>query len=734
MAGFDTHLRDVVGGRTATALATVFTMQRVGDLLTHYPRKYVPRGGLSSLDDITSGDYVTVIAEVVSGKLRPMRAKHGNIAEIIISDGKHRLPLTFFKQDWRLKQLRPGTRGYFSGTLSAFRGTLQLSHPDCQIFGVDPNDPSAPIAEEATVMPLYPAAKQIPSWRIAMAVGVALDAIATPPDPLPADIRAREGLVSYIEALRKIHRPLVPDDVDEAIRRLKWDEALQLQVVLARRRAEAQAQPAVPRRIRPDGVRAAFEAALPYTLTAGQQEVGAEIDADVAETVPMHRLLAGEVGSGKTVVALRAMLTVVDDGAQAVLLAPTEVLAGQHVRSLRALLGPLGRAGELAGDPAGTRVVLLTGSQGVAERRAARAEVASGSAGIVVGTHALLTEGVEFHDLGLVVVDEQHRFGVEQRAVLRARGREGTTPHLLVMTATPIPRTVAMTVFGDLVTSQLVELPRGRQEIVTFVVPDSKPHWIERMWAKVRGEVAAGRQAYVVCPRIEAGEPEAPPARMRSGDDSDASPAEPRRPAAAAEEVAARLASVELAGLRVGLLHGRLPADEKDRVMRAFAARELDVLVATTVIEVGVDVPNATVMVVLDADRFGVSQLHQLRGRVGRGTEASTCFLHTASWEGSGAGERLAAVAATTDGAALAEIDLRIRGEGDVLGAAQAGASRGVRLLRLVDDGELVVAARADAQRLVAEHPDLVGHPVLADAITRLLDAAAENVTFLEKG
>ena len=425
----------------------------------------------------------------------------------------------------------------------------------------------------------------------------------------------------------------------------------------------------------------------------------------------MHRLLSGEVGSGKTVVALRAMLTVVDDGGQAAMLAPTEVLAQQHVRSLRGLLGPLGQAGELGAADTATSVALLTGSLGAAARRDALARAAAGEAGIVVGTHALLSEGVAFADLGLVVVDEQHRFGVEQRDALRARGREGTTPHLLVMTATPIPRTVAMTVFGDLETSSLTELPGGRRPITSHLV---EPRWIGRMWEVVREQVAQGRQAYVVCPRIETSET----------DDPD------REPAAAASEVLPLLEAGELAGLRLGLLHGRLPAEEKDRVMRAFAAGTLDVLVATTVVEVGVDVPNATVMCVLDADRFGVSQLHQLRGRIGRGEHASTCFLHTALPDGVPAVERLRAVVATSDGVELARLDLQTRGEGDVLGAAQSGARTQLRLLRLLRDEDLIAAARVEAQQLVLADPELVGHPALRLSV----DALVADPSYLEKG
>ncbi len=449
---------------------------------------------------------------------------------------------------------------------------------------------------------------------------------------------------------------------------------------------------------------------MPYELTAGQRDVGVEIAADLATGHPMHRLLQGEVGSGKTVVALRAMLQVVDAGGQAALLAPTEVLAAQHHRGMLDLLGPLAQAGEL----------------GAAEhaRRRALAEVASGAAGIVLGTHALLYEGVDFADLGLVVVDEQHRFGVEQRDALRAKAEQ--PPHVLVMTATPIPRTVAMTVYGDLEISTLSQLPRGRSPIASHVVPAAeKPAFLDRAWRRLREEVTAGHQAYVVCPRIgdsTSGAEEEPPAV----DDSE------RRPPLAVTDVAPLLADGPLHGLRIGVLHGRLPADEKDAVMRSFAAGELDVLVATTVVEVGVDVPNATMMVVLDADRFGVSQLHQLRGRVGRGSAPGLCLLVTEAAEGSGARERLDAVASTTDGFKLAELDLEQRREGDVLGATQSGRRSHLRLLSLLRDADLIRDARAEAIALVEEDPALARHPALAASVAALVDA--DRAEYLEKG
>lgn len=724
MVGLDSRLRDIVGGPTAAALEKAFDLRRAGDLLSYYPRRYVRNGGLSDLAELRPGDHITVVAVVASSRIRPMQRRSGNILEVSISDGQRSLRLTFFKQDWRLKLLRPGVRGLFAGQLSLFNGTPQLTHPTCQLFatGAEPAGADA-VLEQAAFIPIYPATAAVPSWSIALAVSVTLDAVGEAPDPLPADIRGEQALLGYSAALRAIHQPATPEELEQARRRLKWDEALTVQVAFARRRADAQSVPATAWVARRGGLRERFEQGLPYELTGGQIAVGAEIDADLREPRPMHRLLSGEVGSGKTVVALRAMLTVLDGGGQAALLAPTEVLAVQHLRSLRDLLGPLGRAGELDGDPDSTRVALLTGAQGAAERRAAKAAVADGRAGIVVGTHALLTEDVRFRELGLVVVDEQHRFGVEQRAVLRERGLAGRAPHLLVMTATPIPRTVAMTVFGDLATSELTELPRGRQEIATHVVAGDRPAWLDRMWAKVREEARSGRQAYVVCPRIDPDE---------SDIDDGGEPA--GRPLAAASEVLARLRTDQLAGLRLGLLHGKLGRDEKDAVMRAFVGRELDVLVATTVIEVGIDVPNATVMVVLDADSFGVSQLHQLRGRIGRGAHPSTCLLHTTLPQGAPGYARVAAVAATRDGSELALVDLRQRGEGDVLGASQAGRRGALRLLRLLDDRDLIVAARMRAQELVAADPHLTAHPVLATAVDRLSGVGDDPVAFLEKG
>jgi ATP-dependent DNA helicase RecG len=527
--------------------------------------------------------------------------------------------------------------------------------------------------------------------------------------------------------LRAVHRSDDRAEIAIAQRRLKWDEAMAVQLTLARRRQEAARRPAPACQCRDSGLAAAFDAALPFTLTAGQREVGELLAIELAGEHPMNRLLQGEVGSGKTVVALRAMLQVVDAGRQAVLLAPTEVLAAQHARSLRALLGDHGRAGELGSAEQATRIALLTGSLPARARKQALLDAASGAAGIVVGTHALIQDRVSFADLGLVVVDEQHRFGVEQRDALRARALEDTSPHVLVMTATPIPRTVAMTVYGDLEVSALHELPSGRAPISTTVVPvGERPSWLQRVWGRIAEEVAGGRQAYVVCPRIggEDAADEDAASENEAGEDGGRAPL-------AVLDLLPQLAEGPLAGLRLAALHGRLPGNDKDAVMRSFTAGEIDVLVATTVIEVGVDVANATVMVIMDAQRFGASQLHQLRGRVGRGAHPGLCLLVTDSPEGTAGRERLDAVAATTDGFELAQRDLELRREGDVLGAVQSGRRSGFKLLSLLRDADLIGQARQAAQQLVGTDPDLTSHPGLARLAADLLDD--QRAQFLQK-
>ena len=670
--------------------------------------------------------------------------------EVIITDDRAKLMLTFFFRTPGPSTSSAGSsRTWWACSRApcpASAAGLQLVHPEYELLpGAPPNADLTPelAAEFATeLIPVYPATAKVSSWVIAKSVRTVLEPLDAGPDPLPEQLRERYGLYGRAEAIRAIHRPLDWADRDRARQRLKWDEAFMLQAALAQRRMAAAALPAMPRPHVDGGIADEFDARLPFTLTAGQVAVGETIATDLACAYPMHRLLQGEVGSGKTVIAIRAMLQVVDAGGQAALLAPTEVLAQQHYRSVTGMLGPLAQRGQLGAADHATGVALLTGSSGAAARRSALSDVFTGDAGIVIGTHALLEEQVQFADLGLVVIDEQHRFGVEQRDALRAKAADNR-PHVLVMTATPIPRTVAMTVYGDLETSTLTELPAGRSVIATHVVPAAdKPHFLERAWARVKEEVSRGRQAYVVCPRVGDGpEPDADDAGYPDDDDF-ASP-EPtvvdlsggvprgvarggRRQPLSVLDVAATLDAGPLAGLRLGILHGRLHPDEKDRVMRAFSAGEIDVLVATTVIEVGVDVPNATAMVIMDAERFGVSQLHQLRGRVGRGTAPGLCLLVTEAPPGSPSRERLDAVAATLDGFELSRLDLQQRREGDVLGAAQAGRRSSLKLLQLLADEELIGQARQEATAIVSADPDLARHPALREAIEDLLGVQAE--------
>jgi ATP-dependent DNA helicase RecG len=729
MADLDEPLGKVVGGPTAKALATGLDLHTVGDLLRHYPRRYAERGELTDLADLQIGEHVTVLAEIEKIERRPMRHRKGKLIEIWVTDGRGRLKLTFFKQAWREGAMRPGRRGLFAGKVGVFKNVRQLAHPEFVLFDDDVDD-AAVDQFAGALIPVYPATKALATWNIARAVGAVLDTLGEIEDPLPELLRRRYGLLGLREALLKIHRPGSRADIRAAKERLRWDEAFVLQVALAQRRAAAREQPATPRTAASDGLLAAFDTQLPFVLTQGQREVGDVIAADLAREHPMHRLLQGEVGSGKTVCALRAMLAVVDSGGQAALLAPTEVLAQQHHRSITALLGPLGQAGRLGAADRATRVALLTGSQGAAARREALLEATSGDAGIVIGTHALLEDPVRFFDLGLVVVDEQHRFGVEQRDTLRAKAGAAQRPHVLVMTATPIPRTVAMTVFGDLEVSTLTELPAGRSPIVTHVVPAlEKPKYLDRAWERVREEVAAGHQAYIVCPRIgdaEGAEEDA----GSEGEPADES-VSARRPPLAVHDVAPLLMEGPLHGLRCDVLHGRLPSDAKDDVMRRFTAGGIDVLIATTVVEVGVDVPDATVMVVLDAERFGVSQLHQLRGRVGRGGAPGLCLLVTEAPPESRTRVRLDAVAATTDGFELSRVDLEQRREGDVLGASQSGRRSSLRLLAVLRDEDLIRTARDEATALVEADPHLEQHPEVAAALRTLLDE--ERADYLEK-
>ncbi|SOE05188.1 ATP-dependent DNA helicase RecG [Rathayibacter rathayi NCPPB 2980 = VKM Ac-1601] len=703
----DAALAPLVGPRTASAVEKAFGYRTVGELLGHYPRRYAKRGELTALSRLPVGESVTIVAEVREVRERPMRNRRGTLLEVVISDGSGTLSLTFFGQPWRAAKLHRGVRGIFAGTVSMFRDTPQLTHPDYRLFDDEEAvaaDSGGELAKDwaERPIPIYPATSALSSWQLQAAIGVLLDGLREVPDPMPEQVRAGRSLLGLGEALELIHRPQREGEEAQARETLRFHEAFLLQLALLERRASARTTPATARVPTRGGLLARFDAGLPFALTGDQTAVGREIAADLATENPMTRLVQGEVGSGKTLVALRAMLATAESGGQAALLAPTEVLAGQHLRSIATTLGP-----ELAAELVPT---LLTGGLGAAERRAALLRIVSGSAKIVVGTHALLGDSVTFYDLGLVVIDEQHRFGVDQRDALRRKGAR--PPHVLVLTATPIPRTVAMTVFGDLDTSTIRELPAGRPGITSHVVPLAEhPAWIARAWERAEEEIRSGHQVYLVCPAIEPGEPAE--GAQPAGEDA-ASPL---------TTVAATLEGVRahplLGQRRSAALHGRMTTEEKDAVMRAFAAGEIDVLVSTTVIEVGVDVPNASMMVVLDAERFGVSQLHQLRGRIGRGGVAGVCLFVTAAVAGTIARERVEAVAATLDGFALAEVDLELRREGDVLGDSQSGGRSSLRLLRVVQDADVIVEARALAERLIAEDPSLAAHDRLRAALER---------------
>ncbi|BCW45968.1 ATP-dependent DNA helicase RecG [Arthrobacter sp. StoSoilB5] len=744
-----------IGKRSASVIDKHLGLKTTGALLNYFPRRYLSRGELTPISNLPLDEEVTLIARVLSNSTRQMRARRGSITDVVVTDeagGNHvpgTLKVSFFNGFRAKAELLPGRRAMFSGKVTRYGGALGLTNPDFLLLDEDPDADGSIDPEKLAAMPIpvYPATAKLTSWSIhkvitALLQTVDLDALA---DPLPESIVSRDGLLSVAEAYRLIHSPETAKDWQRAQERFRYQEALVLQAALARRRAQLAAEEATARRPVADGLLAAFDRNLPFTLTAGQTAVGKTLSEELGQDTPMNRLLQGEVGSGKTIVALRAMLQVVDAGGQAALLAPTEVLAAQHFDSIRRTLGSLARdhmfggagmlgAGILGTDAgqAGVQVTLLTGSMPTAARKQAMLDAASGNAGIVIGTHALLSDKTSFQDLGLIVVDEQHRFGVEQRDALRAKAQR--PPHLLVMTATPIPRTVAMTVFGDLETSILDELPAGRAPISTHVVGLAEnPGWADRIWKRSREEVDAGHQVYVVCPKIGA------------DDDGDFSPgeAEPTDAELSDEGPGRELASVtavveslveepSLAGVTIAPLHGRQDPLLKTETMASFAANQTKVLVSTTVIEVGVDVHNATLMVILDAERFGISQLHQLRGRVGRGGLPGTCLLVTTLEPGHPSRRRLEAVASTTDGFELSQEDLKLRREGDILGASQSGGRSTLKLLRVLEHEDLIARARADAQALVAEDPALRHQPVLAATIDDYLNP--EKEAFLERG
>jgi len=748
----------LVGKRTAAQLAKQ-GVETGADLLRLLPRRYDTWGDLTDMRTLVKGEQATIQAQIARASSRRTRSGRAPaLMEATVTDGVSTMDVVQFgaagQMRARATRLAPGTTVLMSGKVGLHRGRKQLTNP--RLYVLDELDEAEREALLARPIPIYPGTEALPSWSVAKAVRTVLDQLGPGDvaDPLPEDLRRSAGLIDAYTAYRWVHRPDDAHQWKAARSRLRHEEALILQVALAQRRAHHEATRTAVAWPEPqvvDSLRADLDASLPYNLTAGQVRVGEEIAADLARTVPMQRLLQGDVGSGKTLVSLRAMLQVVDGGGQAALLAPTEVLAAQHHSSLEALLGPLALSGMLGEAERATRVHLLTGSTPAAQRRRILADLAAGEPAIVVGTHALLSDTVQIPFLGLVVVDEQHRFGVAQRDALRERGGvtdsatgQRHTPHLLVMTATPIPRTIAMTVFGDLATSVLDELPAGRSPVPTHLVPWSRTSWVEGIWRRAAKETASGGRVYVVCPRIEVGDDEPQQeAAMASGADTAAeqtpgpleleeSCSRPDRPLAAVEEWRQRLeAEPALEGVGVGSLTGRMSSEDKASAMADFASGATPVLVATTVIEVGVDVPEATMMVILDADRFGLSQLHQLRGRVGRGSRESVCVAVTGVEVGSTAFHRLKAFASTTDGFALAEADLDLRSEGDVLGASQSGRTSGLDLLRVTRDARLIATARRQAERIVDDDPQLREHRDLAAAIVERLDEEAQ--AFLER-
>ena len=693
----NTSLDRVLGDKTAKSFAKNLGLTTVADLLQHYPRRYSNRGELTPIANLPIGESLSIVAEVVDARERRTKGRVSHILEVRITDGSGFLSLTFFNQAWRQKDLRPGVRGLFAGKIGEYQGKLQLAHPDYELFPDEVSEFDAKAWADQPI-PIYPASATVTTWMIEKALGIVLDTLEPIPDEVPEELRKKHKLLSINQALEQIHRPTTKSEASSAKKTLVYREAFLLQSNLIQRRLNNELSPATARFHKNDGYLKRFDAVLPFKLTAGQSAVGDELTADLSRTYPMNRLLQGEVGSGKTLVALRAMLAVADSDGQSALLAPTEVLASQHFRSIEKSLGE-----DLAKE---VGLTLLTGQLPADARKKAMLQVVSGKARIVIGTHALFSEKVEFYDLGLVVIDEQHRFGVEQREKLRLKGK--LSPHVLTMTATPIPRTLAVTVFGDMSVSSLTELPAGRKEIDSHVVRAGDKALVARVWERVAEEISKGHQGFVVCPKIDESD------KDQSG--------------ASVEKTVLQLRkNPALAGLTIQELHGRMDADQKAEIMGAFIAKEIDLLVATTVIEVGVDVPNATAMVILDADNFGISQLHQLRGRVGRGSAKGLCLLLTAAEDDSIALQRIEAVARESDGFKLSEIDLELRREGDVLGATQSGGRSSLRLLRVIQDSDLIQKVRLEVEELFTKDPELGNLPTLRALLEQV--NSAENLS-----
>lgn len=731
MDPFNQPLAPLLGEKTAEQLAKHLKLTTTGQALNYFPRRYIERGELTPIIQLPLGEQVTVIARVLSATKRQMRSRRGFLVDVTVSDEASdtgfpgTLSMAFFNGWAAEQQLKPGTLAMFHGKTSTYRGELTLTNPDFTVLDDEHDQSEVDLAP----MPVYPAKAKLPTWTIRSAIATVLDAInwAAITDPVPPEFLATlsEWLPSLATAYQNIHRPQEVSDAYTARRRFAVQEALTLQTLLARRRQRNRT--AIPSAAYPhidDGILASLDAQLPFTLTEGQQDAGQTIGAELDSTQPMSRLLQGEVGSGKTLVALRAMSQVVDAGAQAVLVAPTEVLAGQHYRSITATLGDLATAGQLTSwqGPA-TEVVLLTGSMTSGQKQEALLKITTGQAGIIIATHAIFSDNVYFADLGLVVIDEQHRFGVDQREALR---QDNPGVHMLVMTATPIPRSVAMTVFGDLDVTVLHGLPSGRHPVTTHLARMAHgPQIINRVWEIVAEELAAGHQAFVVCPKIDPGD-------MTTADDADDLSSDAH--AANVMDITETLGEMPVfANARVASLHGRQDQHTQDEIMGQFVDGSIDILVATTIIEVGVDIPNATVMAILDPEYFGLSTLHQLRGRVGRGEAAARCFLATRLPDGHPSLDRLAVVEDTEDGFEIAKADVAHRGEGDVLGAAQHGYGSQLKVLKVIQHAELINDAATWIDAALADDADLTQCPQLVAAVQAWETEHEDSSDYLEK-
>ena len=683
-----TTLRELIGGKSAASVEKAFGITTAGGLVNHYPRRYLDRGNLTPFDKVEVGVPVTILATIKGVDSRRMQQKRGFILVVSVSDGVESMELTFFNQKWRERELKVGRSGLFAGTVSEFRGVRTLTHPQYSLF----TDTGNGVLEEidaiteftGEIIPVYPSSQSLASWQIQAAIDVVLTSADQLTDPLPMELVTKHGFMTKLQSLQAIHQPKNHEEIGRATERIKYEEAFVLLALMRQRKSNAKSALAHVRGGSDSALTPEFDHSLPFDLTQGQIAVGEEIAADLAQGVPMTRLLQGDVGSGKTIVSIRAMLTVIESGGQIALLAPTEVLAVQHCESLRRFLkGVTSRP---------IHVELLTGAMSVPNRRRILLDTQSGDVDVLIGTHALLEDNVQFFDLGLIVIDEQHRFGVEQRATMLTKGKDELRPHLLVMTATPIPRTVALTVFGDLDVSTLVESPSLRAEIQTFLVPTSgEPRLVERVWERMAEEVAAGNRVFVVCPSISPSETD-PKSDKSSG----------REPLASVEETYDAL-TARYPQISFEKLHGALDSNAKREAMRRFegvAEPKVDVLIATTVIEVGVDIPAATMIIVLNAERFGISQLHQLRGRIGRGSKPGVCILVHATTQSAASTHRLEAVRDSCDGFALSQKDLEIRGEGDVLGQDQSGALSSLRLLKVIEDLDFIDKVRHEIDEL----------------------------------